>query len=52
MALERTVVAQDSHGLRQWPLGRRVGGVPAMVDGERCLVQRVLQVFVELPQHG
>ncbi len=44
-------MSQDSHRLRQGPLGVGVGGVPAVVDGKAGDISGVLQVQVELGYH-
>lgn len=47
-----TIVAQDTHGLGQGPLGGGVGGEAAVVDGEGGLEGWVGQVLEELPHNN
>ena len=50
--VDLTVVAEEAHGLRQGPLGHGVGGEAAVVDAELRLEVLILEVEVELANHG
>ena len=48
MRVDLAVEAEESHGLRERPLGRRVRGEAPVVDHEARLEERILEVQVEL----